>query len=528
ASTPRKTNPAPSVPLQAPGLAIAQGTPAGRRWAPGSQSKGSLNAPPMAAATPEPIGISAAKPRSPVAWRSPATAHGKTARYELPAALASKPNNLSTSVPALVFSQIIPATQAAAARKMMPREHNHTAAKAAAAILQSSMLCLPKNGLGQGKQDCGDDGGAAFGVHTHARNSHNLESLSEAEETDDDYDDGSGGPAYSAAAAASAAGMANQFPRQPSAASLGFSVCDSNDDGDGGMGDYREPVSFNGRSSARQRLAVPAGPKSLPPSMFKKPLPRASAATMASTASGSSLSDDLDVLGRFSDDDSGNGYRPAGPVAAAQGAHHPSGSSRVRFQGVPRSPQPAVVPLPHGVRGRSTNGSADSSLTGTLVSPSTADFYSPHIPARTMTEIVSATSTTVGDSADADDEAESSRRRARLGVVLRHAHPGIRNSAAADKPAMDMHSLPEPFHSPGKHRLALDKPGQAAFSWADDADDLPIPGLHARLGQSSVGNPQYTFGAESDDDAMSDDLSWSAGQDDYRVANGDDMFDMEL
>ncbi|KAJ1890745.1 hypothetical protein LPJ66_007301, partial [Kickxella alabastrina] len=66
-------------------------------------------------------------------------------------------NHMSTSVPAAVFSQIIPATQAAAARQMMPREFNPTAAKAAAAILQSSMLCLPKNGLGQGKLDKGVD-----------------------------------------------------------------------------------------------------------------------------------------------------------------------------------------------------------------------------------------------------------------------------------------------------------------------------------------------------------------------------------
>ncbi|KAJ2683426.1 hypothetical protein H4R19_007000, partial [Coemansia spiralis] len=208
-----------------------------------------------------------------------------------------------------------------------------------------------------------------------------------------------------------------------------------------------------------------------------------------------------------------------------------SGSSRVRFRGIPRSPPPAVVPLPHGAHGRTAHGSADSSLTGTLVSPSTVDFYSPHLQSCIVAEIPSTTSTAVGDSADADDEAESSRRRARLGGVLRHAHPGIRNSGSAAKPVAAMHSLPVPFHSPGKHKLPLDGLGHTTFSWADDADDLPIPGLHTKLGPSSVGARQYTLGAESDDDdedAMSDDLSWSAGHDDYRIAHGDDMFDMEL
>ncbi|KAJ2692940.1 hypothetical protein H4R19_006072, partial [Coemansia spiralis] len=196
----RKPSLAPVAPLQVPGAAVAQGATAGRKWLPVVHAKVPSYAPPATAATPEPIGMSA-KPKSPLAWRSPATPHGKTTRHELPTALAGKPNNLSTSVPALVFSQIIPATQAAAARKMMPREHNHTAAKAAAAaILQSSMLCLPKNGLGQGKQDCDDD--AAYGAHAHhSHNSNNLESLSEAEEADDNDTDGrADGPAYSAAA----------------------------------------------------------------------------------------------------------------------------------------------------------------------------------------------------------------------------------------------------------------------------------------------------------------------------------------
>ncbi|KAJ1733474.1 hypothetical protein LPJ61_001537, partial [Coemansia biformis] len=487
---------------------------------------GSPYAPPLVAASVlEAAGgdFGAAKPASPTAWRSPMAHPIKAARPEAPGVLSSKPNNLSSSVPALVFSQIIPATQAAAARKMMPRELNPTAAKAAAAILQSSMLCLPKNGLGQGKQDYDSesaDGSAS--QDDFARSSH-LESLSEAEE--DAYEPSGHAPAYSVAAA----DLASRFPHQPTASSLGFSAFGSDNDDDCDL-DYPASLSV-GNSRAAQRLDAATGAKSLPPSALKKPMPRASAATIGSTVNGSSFSDDFDILGRFSDDDDDRSRRPARPAAGAASALEPvHNSSRVRFRGVPQSP-PAVVPLPHGARALPTHDSADSSLTGTLVSPS-ADFYSPHMPSRTTTEFTSATSTAVdankGADADADDEAESSRRTRHGGApVLRRAQPAMHAKDGIAKAAAGMHSLPAQFHGLSRLGLSLDGPEHTAFSWADDADDLPIPGPLAKHGPSSIGN-QYVIGGDSDDDAMSDELSWAAGHDDYGASPSDDMFDMEL
>ncbi|KAJ1932244.1 hypothetical protein GGF37_007119, partial [Kickxella alabastrina] len=221
----------------------------------------------------------------------------------------SKANHMSTSVPAAVFSQIIPATQAAAARQMMPREFNPTAAKAAAAILQSSMLCLPKNGLGQGKLDKSVDmDGMDVDEDENDDSMWNpLENLSEAvEEEEEEQTDKT---------TMHSIGTPNP-PKKPVSSSLGFSlsknftVYDTDEDMD-----FSKPILFDDPPMKTISLSA----KSLPAhtngvhmaikAANKRPLP-VSAATITPTTNpaadamgrnrssmgsdGSSFSDDFD------------------------------------------------------------------------------------------------------------------------------------------------------------------------------------------------------------------------------------------
>ncbi|KAJ2163033.1 hypothetical protein GGF46_000219 [Coemansia sp. RSA 552] len=456
-------------------------------------------------------------PRSPVTWRSPAPA--QPAKPAAPAMAnapldSSKPNHLSSSVPALVFSQIIPATQAAAARKMMPRELNPTAAKAAAAILQSSMLCLPKNGLGQGKQDnspAGDDDDIGDVNNEHG-SWHQLEGLSEAEEDEvSSYDSKAAAPhglAYSAAAA----DIASKFPKQPVASSMGFSMSknfmmDSEDEMD-----FTEPLPFDGNQDegAVTKSSLPTG--DIPAAPRRTPV---SAGTICSTIGESSFSD-LDVMGHFSED--GDNVDGSGTSVSAS---RDRPANRVRFNGVAQTP-PAVVPLTQGGRTGSARNSADSSLTATLVSPS-VDYYghmqssvrgSPHAPT------APSSSTAVGaNSSDADGGSHPHARKHR-GVRFGTEH----SSSAAPNP-FTLHSVPVPFKIQGSYSMVLDAERAPTFSWADDVEELPIPSLASKLSSASISRRNAVSDGEfsDDDDVLSDEdlAAWPAAVD-------RDMFDMEL
>ncbi|KAJ2391472.1 hypothetical protein GGI05_002934, partial [Coemansia sp. RSA 2603] len=401
------------------------------------------------------VAAPSAKPRSPhnkrfAAMHQPAGANGL------------KPNHMSTSVPAAVFSQIIPATQAAAARKMMPREFNPTAAKAAAAILQSSMLCLPKNGLGQGKIDDSvgvdnefyedEDNDSEYGNSTESRG--HLEDLSEAIEEEEEESYNVSTTASSAAYKSAAADIARTFPKQPVSASLGFSL--SKDlalfDSDEDM-DFSEPISFD--EFARPPIRV--APKSLPAqamsklssSALKRPFPLSANTTPpatttatgvtsganvtgSSTVSNSSFVDDLDIVGHFSDEN-GNGNRAGSPNRS---------SNRVRFKDIPQAPAPPGVALSGRGSGSAAASaimtSANSSLTATLVTPS-VEYYSPNmknmpsseavVPASAAT-LLSATGGNGNngsptrpklnaiDDVDADDESDNWRVRTNKGASV--------------------------------------------------------------------------------------------------------------
>ncbi|KAJ2725959.1 hypothetical protein GGI07_000887 [Coemansia sp. Benny D115] len=344
----------------------------------------------------------------------------------------SKINHLSTSVPAAVFSQIIPATQAAAARKMMPREFNPTVAKAAAAILQSSMLCLPKNGLGQGKPDDSVDISAmdADNIDEAGASSWNhLEDLSEAAEEEESSEDvhgyssgaAAGAPISASAASNTKAGAVHKFPKQQQQAlssSLGFNlsknfnVFDSDEDMD-----FSEPISFD---DTPRHSAMAAAAKSLPAqksdvgnnttnsssSILKRPLPasamitptsattpEAPPAPMSSSTAGNSYSDDFGILGHFSEDsNSGEGRHVRNGRHAGSSTNSSNNASRtsarVRFQDiVPQAVQQQNGLLNAAARPRRSDdssisnfatNSAESSLTPTLVTPS-VEYYSPRL-----------------------------------------------------------------------------------------------------------------------------------------------------
>ncbi|KAJ2885494.1 hypothetical protein H4R27_001345 [Coemansia aciculifera] len=532
---------------------------------------------------------------------------------------AAAKHNLSTSVPALVFSQIIPATQAAAARKMMPREFNHTAAKAAAAILQSSMLCLPKNGLGQGKQEDSEDI-----VHADAREYYDdddddsepwnqLENVSEAEDEDEAAGLSNGGqanvPEYTIAATA----MASKFPKHAIASSLGFGIpkggahmYDSEEDMD-----FSEPLSFDDS----QRVPIlSAGAKSLPATnsrihtnvtssiVPKRPLHTAVAApAISSSSSESSLySDGFDILGHFSEEESNvnTGSTTLRSPISSKSAVVGQSSSRARFSDT-RLSVPAVVPLVRGVRPDATTNSADSSLTATLVT-SSVEYYSPRMmpisdagsvvhtpplngsaaaaPARSKRTAAAAN---YADGVDADDEADSGRWSHRIGsasvkaaapnsagassrsvrfsnnlhTVYHHPRYNYNNDSDSRRPGPPafqqplkvtaipkppsvvrssnknpavMHSLPAPIKKLGKQSL-LDSDAHTSFSWADDVEELPIPSLTSKLSATSISrhnNKHTNFNTNDDDDALSDELSWSIDED--RNQQSDDMFAMEL
>ncbi|KAJ2906179.1 hypothetical protein GGI21_004075, partial [Coemansia aciculifera] len=235
----------------------------------------------------------------------------------------SAKHNLSTSVPALVFSQIIPATQAAAARKMMPREFNHTAAKAAAAILQSSMLCLPMNGLGQGKQEDSEDIVCTDECEYHDDDNdteawNQLEDVSEAEDEDETASLTNSGQAAAAGVpeyTIAASTMANKLPKHAIASSLGFGIAK----GGAHMYDSEEDMDFSEPLSFDDAQLLSTGAKSLPATsgrlgaanftsaiVPKRPLHTAvrASASIGSSSESSLYSDEFDVLGHFSEDES--------------------------------------------------------------------------------------------------------------------------------------------------------------------------------------------------------------------------------
>ncbi|KAJ2081858.1 hypothetical protein H4R24_002015 [Coemansia sp. RSA 988] len=480
------------------------------------------------------------QPKSPIDWRAPAPMPlkmplGNTAVH------VCKPNNLSTSVPALVFSQFIPATQAAAARKMMPREFNHTAAKAAAAVLQASILGLPKNGLGQGKTDSGPINMEAETVadKNDGTSWTQLESLSEES---DEADTGARALEHSAAAA----DLASKFPRQPIVGLRGYSLgmFDSEDDMD-----FSEPLSFDDSHKPRRQLEA-TGAKSMPcavPEMLTNtrvpPLP-ISAGTAGSTVGGS-YSDDMDIAGSFSDEESGstNGRGAPRPAAATAPSlrYEPRTAlppnHRVHFGGVSQS----VVPLSRGGRATMTNNnnSTDSSLTATLVSPS-VEYYSTRAKpvGKVAATSTSAGSTAVGDcgyDVDADDEGESSSQRVQkgrpgsysrgaikfaVGAALRGVRFDTRSKNGAVAAPIALHSMPAPIGALGHRGAALDT---TAFSWADDVEELPIPSMNASavsLERRAATGCRYS--EEDEDYSSSDGLPWPTASDQ------EDMFAMEL
>ncbi|KAJ1992857.1 hypothetical protein GGI25_002705 [Coemansia spiralis] len=325
--------------------------------------------------------------------------------------------HLSTSVPAHVFSQIIPATQAAAARKMMPREFNHTAAKAAAAILQSSMMGLPKNGLGQGKEDYDGDAQVHEGSHCNSENEDEnnyddenfigkssadyLEDVFEVEEEDSVNE---GELARALAYSAAAADVASKFPKQPAAAgSLGFSLSMQHPAGvsssSSALGEMDEMMEYLPVSSGRNAASSDHGvAKSSTVDSNLRSLGSATV-TASSTIGDSSYSDDeFDVLGHFSDASSSGEGRDAAKAADMSplqqqlprhqghdigkvGVHS---ASRVRFSETPQQLPSPVLPMAQGRRSgvatpaTTATNSANSSLTATLVT-SSVEYYSPHI-----------------------------------------------------------------------------------------------------------------------------------------------------
>ncbi|KAJ1941148.1 hypothetical protein FBU59_003585, partial [Linderina macrospora] len=495
----------------------------------------------------------------------------------MPPAPAAK-HNLSTSVPALVFSQIIPATQAATARKMMPREHNPVAAKAAAALLQSSMLCLPKNGLGQGKEDDNtgllpiedddedDDGQSSW---------NQLDSLSE-EDDENSADDSIHRPTTSRYRA-SAVAVASMFPKQNIAASLGVSLAKGNAaafDSDEEM-DFSVPLSFEDVHRHGIAAQVPLSSSStkgatapLQSSSFKPSLAAGHPAP-ASTALDSSYSDDLDILGHFSEEESDlvAVSLTASPKAVQQGAAAVAGN-RVRFSEMPH--QPATI-LPLGRPGRANNpstNSTDSSLTATLVT-SSVEYYSPHMkPQQQQPSLVTGGAARYMDESDADDEADGSRRqpkpsngaaalatspRSTNNHTHRHRQPPQLQIARQVTHTSDLlhqspvmrHRLPSPtrkgVRSPQMIKSVpvpanpfasnpLFNDNQTSFSWADDAEELPIiNSLAAQIASTTVTSGAAVHGDTGNntttEDQLSDELPWAF---DDQNQHSDGMFAMEL
>lgn len=517
-------------------------------------------------------GSASSKPKSPFAKKGAAFNMTKMNNNRNPHHLHAdkqQSQNLSTSVPALVFSQIIPATKAAAARKMMPRENNHTAAKAAAAILQSSMLCLPKNGLGQGKQqdDTSGDEETTIGASKSKRSDdsqYHLEELSEIEEGDDSESTSlsdAEAPAYNVAATK----MASQFPKQSIAASsLNFNkfsattsaiMFDSEDEMD-----FSEPLSFDDDVPVRHIDHKKISSRPAPKASFASSYSGEGGGILGNQRYPSSGQDDgFDVLGHFSDDEEDGG----------SGSHYPQ-----QQQQLTPSAAAAVVPVYRGNRiygnSNSTN-SADSSLTATLVT-SSVEYYSPHMlhqqqqqqhlpSASDVTGVAIPRSSTAGagygnesncepsDESDADDEGDSQQaswRRRNSSVAFptnasrnhvsqrqqqqqpyrlpKNARHRVHGSAAINGA---MHSLPAPIHKPfGDRKDTPDDPlfaekndGNVSFSWADDVEDLPLPAFTNKL--SAV-----TIADNADNESL---MSWSANDSSYQNQNDEEaMFAMDL
>ncbi|KAJ2510871.1 hypothetical protein H4217_007653 [Coemansia sp. RSA 1939] len=535
-------------------------------------------------------------------------------------------SNLSTSVPAQVFSQIIPATQAAAARKMMPREVNPTAAKAAAAILQSSMMGLPKNGLGQGKEDnstdadgsggSSDDNGYDVAKHHSSVSMSWADQLEDLSEEDESALANDGGLAGALENGAAAADMVSKFPKHiVGATSLGFSV--PKQSGAGISGAAMSGISEENSALSSDSVAETGNPSS---SYFGDDIAN---------------EDVFGILGHFSDatndefsDGAHTDINPKdmtpfqrlprhGHDASKINVHS---ASRVRFTDVdPRTLSPMAQG--NGRSGASTPttaataaNSANSSLTATLVN-SSIEYYSPHIKSivggvsnsnegRTFAPAMPGSST-IGNStsaerhrrnqnrhsgyevdADADDETEGSWRKRKAAVnsaavnatlaakraPVFQKHDGIQNALPRTKNIRNkqtsnkqypmqhsrvaMHSMPAPLKhinaAGGKpHKLTTNGGAAAvaaaaedmttAFSWADDVEELPIPSLTNKMECMSVdyavNKQQRRFVGvrknevnhdQTDEDALSDEFSWSADDDSAPQSGGYMFFPMEM
>ncbi|KAJ1958473.1 hypothetical protein GGI12_004723, partial [Dipsacomyces acuminosporus] len=260
------------------------------------------------------------------------------------------------------------------------------------------------------------------------------------------------------------------------------------------------------------------------------------------------------------------GVPAAGPKGSTASDAH--AANRVRFSNIPQPS--AILPLAringNGREDKSVH-STDSSLTATLVT-SSVDYYSPKmIP---MSGIASANaarkangshgSSCSGSSnaqgaddadggVDADDEADSRQRQHKAAgdsspVSHRSSNPRSVHfsthatghhyqhryhqkhskhaslSARNDRLHMMQNSMPAPINQLASRPAFID--AQTSFSWADDAEDLPIPGLVSQPSSAAVSDKCD----DRNDEALSDELSWPA--DDDHNQQSDDMFAMEL
>ncbi|KAJ1797948.1 hypothetical protein LPJ59_002817, partial [Coemansia sp. RSA 2399] len=594
-------------------------------WLPSSGAFGAL---PKLHPSPQPAEASSTKIAfDSVTAVSPSSLHPKSPHankhvYDIQQGKLNQPqqaSNLSTSVPAHVFSQIIPATQAAAARKMMPREINPTAAKAAAVILQSSMMCLPKNGLGQGKRDNSTDIIDHPGSYGNSNENHQspvsmswadqLEDLSEEDEAALASEGGGGGLAGALEYGAAAADMASKFPKQiVGAASLGFSMPKQHVP--------EEPLDSSQGFVETGENSSPTGGASRLRSVASVAATMTGAMDDDSSFSDGSVDDDFDVLGHFSDASS-NGYDDDGHTNVESAnmdsfqqlplrhGHDMSkinvhSASRVRFtDNVPQVASPASQGDRSGTctptAAAMASNSSNSSLTATLVTPS-IEYYSSHIKSYTGAAANGGDRTAperrrrrLGGyevDADADDENDANwRQRKTVGSVIEGAISSVasaakkasvfqkqqvqqfptRNSNAAvrrdiqnsnkhdrkqQKP-IAMHSMPAPFkhigaggrlNNNGSTTAAVAAADAAAFSWADDVEELPIPSLtskiecmsmdyvadkHQQHRSGGVQKPKESLG-QTDEDALSDDFSWSADDDSAPQSGGYMFFPMDM
>ncbi|KAJ1667983.1 hypothetical protein IW140_002416 [Coemansia sp. RSA 1813] len=623
---------------------VASSSASKKWWLPSSGAFGTL---PKLHQSPQPAEASTALATDPASATSPdsvnlkSSSHAKKHAYSTQQIKHMQPqmsSNLSTSVPAQVFSQIIPATQAAAARKMMPREVNPTAAKAAAAILQSSMMGLPKNGLGQGKEDNStgadhsrsnsdnDDNSSSAEKHHQSSVSMSwadqLEDLSEEDEFAIASDDGLAGVLEYGAAAAD---VASKFPKQNvGVASLGFSMPKQHGAGSSDIATSYIAEEFSASSQDSDKT----GEFSSLTAASRLRSVASAAATVTSAIDASSFSDgcvdddddNFGVLGHFSDAsnneydiDSHANVENANMASFRQLPRHGHdvskinvhSASRVRFTDT--TPQ-VLSPMSQDDRSGAytpttaamASNSSNSSLTATLVT-SSIEYYSPHIKSFASGAPTNGGDRTAADTrrkshgrygggyeidADADDENDGNWRQRKTGSgggaagsISKVASSAAKKAAvfqrqqAQQSPIRNnnnaavhdsqhyqsqqrpiaMHSMPAPFKHIGAgskiHRLANNNNSNnrnsaaadmAAFSWADDVEELPIPSLTSKIECMSMDyvvdkqqcrndgarKPEESLD-QTDEDALSDDFSWSA-DDDSAPQSGYMFFPMDM